>query len=398
MRGRKRGDRKQSVRQPDSCMHAGGEPEDIATWDSRSRSRSLPGCCRHVPRRRWHHRTDDNDSPSPDVDSGPRDVDATAYHFDVPLDDERPVRDHDRAVDIVDNSDDFDRSWIALRLGNDVYERRIDRRSPACFILLIDQSDSMGDPVAGEASLSKAQAVADRVNVVLYELVVRSVKTPAEGPRPYFAVAVIGYSTDTAGAPVVQSALPRSLSDSPFVWTRDLATNPLRVEQRLVPGGANAVNFPVWVSPVNQGGTPMSAAFDRAGRLAQAWVQDRPSGFPPIVINMSDGESTDGIPTVWAARLRRLQTDDGSLLLFNLNLSSRAGDTILFPNSDAGLPSDYARQLYEMSSELPDMMIEGGTARGLALRPGARGFGFNADFRSVVSFLSVGTSIDRLLR
>ena len=37
-------------------------------------------------------------------------------------------------------------------------------------------------------------------------------------------------------------------------------------------------------------------------------------------------------------------------------------------------------------------------AQGFNVGPGARGFGVNADFRSVVTFLNIGTSIGHLLR
>ena len=64
--------------------------------------------------------------------------------------------------------------------------------------------------------------------------------------------------------------------------------------------GRSRIGMPVWVEPLNEGGTPMCAAMDRAGRIAHSWIQTYPQSFPPIVINLSDGESTDGDAATWA--------------------------------------------------------------------------------------------------
>ena len=43
-------------------------------------------------------------------------------------------------------------------------------------------------------------------------------------------------------------------------------------------------------------------------------------------------------------------------------------------------------------------MIEAARAQGFDVQAGARGFGCNADLRSVVTFLNVGTAVGRALR
>src|SRR2546422_4517976 len=54
------------------------------------------------------------------------------------------------------------------------------------------------------------------------------------------------------------------------------------------------VKFPVWFDPYWKGGTPMCAALKEATEITQTWCQEHPNGFPPIVINITDGEATDG--------------------------------------------------------------------------------------------------------
>src|SRR5262245_35022876 len=149
------------------------------------------------------------------------------------------------------------------------YDRRIDRLHPALIIVLVDQSDSMTEPIGG-SRVPKAQAVADRINLLLHELVLRCAKTRGEPPRPYFSVSVIGYSTTDDGEPIVESVL-RVDSAAESATTTELAADPLRIESRPGPRGGT-VNAPVWVEPVGRGGTPMCAAIDRAGQLAASWV------------------------------------------------------------------------------------------------------------------------------
>lgn len=278
------------------------------------------------------------------------------------------------------------------------YERQVDRDHPSCIVVLVDQSDSMRDPLAGEVTRSKQQAVADILNGLLYELVLRCVKSPQEGPRSYFAVAVIGYCTAGPGSVRVRSAFSPPLDAADVAWVPDLAANPLRVDNRPSASGSGQVASPVWIEPRATGGTPMCAALDRAGRVVAGWLERYPSSFPPIVMNLSDGEANDGDPVPWADRLRSLSSEDGPVLLFNLHLSTESAQPCLFPSGPSGLVDEYARTLFEMSSELPEFMVEAARAQGQRVDPGARGFGFNADLRSIMTFLNVGTSVGKVLR
>ncbi len=278
------------------------------------------------------------------------------------------------------------------------YERQVDRDHPSCIVVMVDQSDSMRDPLAGDRTRSKQSAVADILNGLLYELVLRCVKSPQEGPRSYFAVGVIGYCTAGPGSNRIRSAFSPPLDAADVAWTPDLAANPLRVDLRTAPSGSGQVSSPVWIEPHASGGTPMCGAFDRAGRLVAGWLQRYPASFPPIVMNLTDGQSTDGDPAPWAERLRLLSSDDGPVLLFNLHLSGTEAAPVLFPSSGVGLADEYSQALFQMSSELPPFMLDAARAQGSPVEPGTRGFGFNADLRSIMTFLNVGTSVGKVLR
>lgn len=269
------------------------------------------------------------------------------------------------------------------------YHKRIDREHPGCFVFLIDQSFSMTEPVAGQPETSKAVALARAVNNLLYELVLRCVKNPKEGPRHYYDVGVFGYGLGTG------PALGGELAGRGLVPIPDLAQHPARVEVRDASTTGRAKRSPIWLDPVADGATPMSEAMNQAGAAVAAWVKQHPDSFPPIVINVSDGAATDGDPMVWAQRITSLSTSDGGVLLFNVNISAHAGEPTMFPDSALSLPDDYARSMFAMSSELPPFMLEMATLQGHGVRQGARGFVFNADITTVVNFLQMGTSTHR---
>jgi hypothetical protein len=271
------------------------------------------------------------------------------------------------------------------------YSAEISRAHPTCFIFLVDQSASMSDPIGGEIPQQKADVVADAINRLLTELSVKCAKE--EGVRDYFHVAVIGYSGASVG-----SAFTGTLAGRDLVPLSEIADNPARVEQRMkkIPDGAGglvetATKFPVWMDPVAQGGTPMCRALTYAESLVSRWLSEHPGCFPPIVLNLSDGEGNDGDPTGPASAIQAQASADGAVLLFNLHVSAAGGVPVTFPDSEADLPDSFSRQLYSMSSLLPSHMRAYAAQQGFKVSDATRGFVYNADITSVVQFLDIGT-------
>ena len=132
-----------------------------------------------------------------------------------------------------------------------------------------------------------------------------------------------------AGA--VRSGFSGVLANRQFVPISEVADNPLRVETRTRKeddgaGGLieRSVRFPVWLEPTANGNTPMNAAFAETHQAVKAWTELYPLSYPPAVINISDGEPTDGDPTRGAEAIRSLGTNDGGVLLFNIHISGSA--------------------------------------------------------------------------
>jgi hypothetical protein len=279
-----------------------------------------------------------------------------------------------------------------------MYTAEISRSNPSCILFLIDQSYSMADlfggEIGGEGGKTKSHGVADAINRLLSNIVIRCTK--AEGVRDYYDVGVIGYG------PGVGPAFSGPLAGRELVPISEVADNPARVEERdrivEIEDGAGGLakkteklKLAIWFDPVAENGTPMCEALRQAHSLLTKWVDDHPDSYPPIVINLTDGEATDGDPGDPAKAIRQLATSDGNVLLFNCHISSGQASPIRYPSNEEGLPDKYARLLFGMSSVLPSGIREAAQSEGYELGSQARGFVFNAKLVEVIRFLDIGT-------
>ena len=275
------------------------------------------------------------------------------------------------------------------------YTAEISRANPSCFLFLIDQSGSMVDPLAGDSRRNKAQSVANTINTFLKDLVIMCSKS--EGVRDYYYVGVIGYANEHAGP-----AFGGVLAGKQLVSVSEVANHPARIEERtqerIEDGGAvsyfanQTIKFPIWFNPVANGGTPMCQALKLAHQILSDWLLQHPMCFPPVVIHITDGESTDGDPSEAMQSLTSLASNDGNALLFNVHLSShRDAQSLSFPDAPDQLPDQYSRMLWQRSSPLTPFMLSVAGDYGLSLREGARGFVLNADLELVIQTLDIGT-------
>jgi len=262
------------------------------------------------------------------------------------------------------------------------YTAKISRENPTCVLLLIDQSGSMGDYFGSSKSLHrKSEAVAESVNRTLQNLVLRSARQ--DSIYAFFYVGIIGYGKN------VGSPLQGILANKDILSISDIGNNPSRIEEKKtrVPNGAGGlvtsnVIFPVWIDPVAEGPTPMFSAFTRAEKILVKWLKDHPDCFPPIVINLADGEPTDGDVQNVAHSIMNLTSTDGNVLLFNIYLSTETVQTLIFPGNDVKILNSTANFLFEISSFLPDNLRERYENQGYLLSPDSRCFAINTDIKN----------------
>ena len=278
------------------------------------------------------------------------------------------------------------------------YEQRIDRSNPALFIFLLDQSLSMEMPFAG-GSNRKADELALAMNKLLRELCIRA--AGESGVKDWFHFAIIGYSTDHEGNPVIGPAQIGPLAGRETMTISEVDANPARIvtvnEVSVDEETSELVNtptdMPIWVDPVMQNGTPICGAIVRACEVIDSWIPSHQKSFPPIVINITDGEPTDGDPLPYADVLKQRGTEDGNVLFFNCCLSEVPATPFIFRGNSELMPSDFARTLFQMSSLLPEQLAAVAKKEGIDVEPNARAMAFNADMVVLIKFLKMGTIV-----
>ena len=272
------------------------------------------------------------------------------------------------------------------------YTAEISRQNPSCFLFIIDQSGSMSDSF-NDPPKPKSQAVADAINKLLSNLVIKCAKS--EGVRDYYHVGVLGY-----GSNEVSPAFTGAISGKDLVPISEIAENPARIEERTKKADDGAgglidqvVKFPVWFDPKAQGGTPMKQAFMKAYGIISGWLSQHPDCFPPTVIHITDGESTDGDPSEEMKNLTDLASSDGNVLLFNLHISgNQNARTLEFPGNSESLTDKHSDMLYQSSSRLTPFMIDIAKKEyNLDVSENSRGFVLNGELALIITALEIGT-------
>jgi hypothetical protein len=274
------------------------------------------------------------------------------------------------------------------------YTKEINRKNPTCFLFVIDQSGSMDEQMAGGSI--KSEFVADVLNRTIAETIVRCTK--ADGVRDYFDIGVVGYGGDNVG-----SAFGGALSGRIVLPISEIESNPLRIDEREqdVDSGDDVldkqvVKFPVWIDPLHDGGTPMCGAMRIIAETVAEWCDSHPSSYPPTVVHVTDGQSTDGDPEDIAEAIKGISTNDGEVLLFNLHVDTESGDEILFPSSEDELPDEYARLLFRMSSPFPDHLVTAAQGMGYDVTGDSRFFAYKAGMDFIGHFFEIGTRASQL--
>ncbi len=259
------------------------------------------------------------------------------------------------------------------------YKAEISRDNPSCFLFLIDQSSSMADKISiGKETQQLAKGVADAINRWLQELSLKCAKS--EGIRVYYHVGVIGYGK-TVGPSFVGPLAGREL-----IPINEIADNPARLDER-----AKKV-IPVWFDPVANGETPMCHAAGEAKRILEGWIAKHLDSFPPVVINITDGESNDGDPTKQLQSLTNLSTSDGNVMLFNIHLSANPkAKPMSLSDSPDDLPDVYSKMLFQTASPLTPAMRGLAKEHGLDTSEDSHCFVLNADMMLLVQAIDIGT-------
>lgn len=268
------------------------------------------------------------------------------------------------------------------------YQAEISRSNPGCLVFLVDHSGSMDEPIAGATGLKKKEAVADAINRLLNELVLRCAR--AREIYHYFDVGVWTYGGRNDIRPLFAGDLI-SIGD-----VEQRASRREKRSRRVSDGAGGVYNedieLSVWLEPAATGETPMKGAFQAALGPVRQWVAAHPSSFPPVVIHITDGHYTGDNPAPVVSELMQLGTIDGQTLVFNCHISREDRPEELFPgDSTAAAYKGPQRELYDLSSVLPPMMAQSAADKGYPVESGGRGYVYNARNVTLIDFLEIGT-------
>ncbi|MBR5206344.1 MAG: VWA domain-containing protein [Alistipes sp.] len=245
-----------------------------------------------------------------------------------------------------------------------MYQQQITHHNRGAFVLMLDCSASMGGMTRlNNVVMSKAEAVALVSNMIIDELMERA--TRHHIVRDYYDIAVIGYQEQS-----IRSLLPEVLGNG-FVSVKYLskfapAHKVIHLDQQLDNGGvvSSPFSYRPWINPISAGHTPMYEALIELHAIVEEWCScsDNYHSFPPVVINITDGECNDAsaedLVTI-AQSIKNTHTADGHTLFINVHLSTldELTSSTLFPAERGYSTEDgYRQMLFDMSSSIPQSL------------------------------------------
>lgn len=277
-----------------------------------------------------------------------------------------------------------------------MYSQEITRQHRTAFILALDRSGSMQESVRfGKKVMSKAEAVSIIANALITELIDRCRRT--DSLRNYYDVAVVGYSNDN-----IEMLLGRdgmlSIDDLSRISPR---RRTLSDEEQLSEQNSAIFQHSLdeWFSPHAEGNTPMYEAMLRVRDLAKEWCEksENRQSFPPVVINITDGEASDCDDNELrdiCEQIKRIATDDGNVLLINIHISTDSTlPAIIFPMAEELTGAGrYSRLLAECSSVMPSAFDSAiCEMKGRGATPPFFGMGYNASIIELLSMVNIGS-------
>ena len=289
-----------------------------------------------------------------------------------------------------------------------MYKTKVDSANPVLVIVLIDQSTSTdrimaakGDQIYRISTMMKIVT-----DTLLYTLLRKGVK--GTKLKNYVDFAVIGYGVS------VHSALPRvNLEEFPINLERlkkEAQKPDDSDEDPIVPRPKRE-----WVEERSDGLTPMVGALKEARKILEKWIPNHKSSYPPTIINLTDGMPNDDEKYLEileqgylvdlsetaliteSKAIKQLHTDDGNVMIANCHITETNPVPIEYPAypSEIEKVDPLGRILFDMASTIPEQLRKIGNnpkTFDMKLVPNAKLFLFNADIKSLVNFMSFGTT------
>jgi hypothetical protein len=153
----------------------------------------------------------------------------------------------------------------------------------ACLICLIQASASMRDGRKSAPVASKLEAALHVVEQLVADLVQFAGSKP--GNSANFEVGVLAYSTNGDSGLSLRPLLPGSAQARLLVPLNEL------VDLAASAGGQDRIR---WAKTEPSGDAPAREALARTRELLADWIGKHSAAHPPIIVHLTDGESSDG--------------------------------------------------------------------------------------------------------
>jgi hypothetical protein len=266
------------------------------------------------------------------------------------------------------------------------FDRKFDPDNPGLILFLLDQSASMDELLGGE---KKCDIAARAINQTIEALIGRCVG-PA-GLIDKVFIGVIGYGESiryelNGRAKDLNVSHKRVAVERVDITDSSGAPHPAQVE------------YKVWVEPHAENSTPMAEALVLAAENIADWVSDYPEAPPPVVVNVTDGVPNDlqnggngGATRAAAAKLRAAGGPEEMSLLLNVHIGDAT--RLLFPTAASQLKDKYQQLLFDISSVVPDELLDLARRKELVVPRGSRLMAANATPEELLKILNFGSSV-----
>ena len=279
-----------------------------------------------------------------------------------------------------------------------IQTKHITTEKPWLLVLMIDSSHSMqADWGASKKSISII--VEESINQLLYDMALNYIiddsTKETQSTKDRIHLKIIIYSGEDTYDPLMfENNQEYSIASGPEGWVGNYETLHKYSEEN------NSLQVPRWIKLEPIGKTPMLLAFESAKKSVKKHIEDYPQSFPPVVVNISDGEPTDcGDPTDWEI-LKEVVDDIKNLgeeglhpLICNIHLDPLGrSEPSMYPPKPPLLDNIEAG-LWHLSSIIPPFMLnqipnlKGDNNR----KNGERFFVFNSDIIRFHEFLEFAT-------
>ena len=269
---------------------------------------------------------------------------------------------------------------------------------PWLLVLMVDESHSMQADWGG-TKRRMSDIVEQAVNQLLYDMALNyntSSGLDEDSVSDRIHLRLLVYSGDGD----VYDPIPMSNGSSYMRATGDEGWVQNYSDVHPYPSSKGDVEVPRWLQLDPHGRTPMLAAFRIARRAVEQHIEEYPDSFPPVVLNISDGEPTDcGKPIDWELLLsecdsiRSLGAGENQPIVCNVHWDPEGrAPPSLYP-SEPPQAGGIESGLWEASSTIPAHMAPLVPTAGVGDPEGRRFFVYNSNVIHFHEFLQFSTML-----